>query len=115
MKKIFVLLSCIIFQQVSSAQEFTLPLYPVGKVPNHQKTDETEKRDTTETIHVTRVQTPDMTVFLPSRRNATGQAVIICPGGGYSTLSFSWEGTDVAKLLNAKGIVGIVLKYRLPN
>ncbi|GAA4755975.1 alpha/beta hydrolase [Flavisolibacter ginsenosidimutans] len=97
------------------AQEITLPLWPAGKVPNYQKTDETEKRDTTETIHVSHVQMPDMTVFLPSKRNATGQAVIVCPGGGYVTLSYSWEGTDVAKLLNAKGIIAIVLKYRLPN
>jgi acetyl esterase/lipase len=58
---------------------------------------------------------PDITVFMPSKRNATGQAVIICPGGGYVNLSYSWEGTDVAKLLNAKGITAIVLKYRLPN
>ena len=96
------------------AQELTLPLWPAG-VPNYQNINETEKRDTTETIHISRVQKPDLTVFWPSRRNTTGQAVIICPGGGYVNLSYSWEGTDVAKLLNAKGIIAIVLKSRLPN
>ena len=102
-------------QLSATAQEITLPLWAAGKVPNYQKTDETEKRDTTETVHITRVQSPDITVYMPSKRNATGQAVIICPGGGYVTLSSSWEGSDVAKLLNAKGITAIVLKYRLPN
>ncbi len=97
------------------AQEITLPLWPAGKVPNFQKTDETEKRDTAETIHVSRVQSPEITVYMPSKRNATGQAVIICPGGGYVNLAISWEGSDVAKLLNSKGITAIVLKYRLPN
>jgi len=115
MKIIACFLFSFLLQHTLMAQEITLPLWPAGKVPNYQKTDETEKRDTTETIHISRVQTPDMTVFLPSKRNATGQAVIICPGGGYVTLSYSWEGTDVAKLLNAKGIIAIVLKYRLPN
>lgn len=97
------------------AQDFTVPLWAEGKVPNYQKTEEKEKRDTTETIHIRLVQSPDITIYLPSKRNATGQAVIICPGGGYGTLSFSWEGMDMAKLLNAKGIIAIVLKYRLPN
>ena len=55
-----------------------------------------------------------MRIF-PAKKNATGQAIIICPGGGYAYLAYNWEGTDVAKLLNAKGITAIVLKYRLPN
>ncbi len=102
-------------QLTITAQEITLPLYPPGKVPNFQKADEAEIRDTAEIIHISKVQYPDIAVYMPSKRNATGQAVIICPGGGYVTLSYNWEGTDVAKLLNAKGITAIVLKYRLPN
>lgn len=108
-------LVCFVVLQSATAQEIILPLWAAGKVPNYQRTDETEKRDTTETVHITRVQSPDVTVYMPSKRNATGQAVIICPGGGYVTLSASWEGSDIAKLLNAKGITAIVLKYRLPN
>ncbi len=45
---------------------------------------------------------------------ATGQAVVICPGGGYVRLAYDWEGLDIAKWLNSKGIAAIVLKYRLP-
>jgi acetyl esterase/lipase len=61
------------------------------------------------------VQVPDIAVFLPAKRNASGQAVVICPGGGYGILAYEWEGIEVAKWLNAKGIAAIVLKYRLPN
>ena len=99
----------------SNAQEFTLPLWPAGSVPYYQKTTEAEKRDTGDVIRITLVQSPDIAVYLPSRRNATGQAVIICPGGGYGGLSYSWEGSDPARLLSARGIAAIVLKYRLPN
>jgi acetyl esterase/lipase len=114
--KIVHLLFCLLLMKLAThAQEINLPLWAAGKVPNFQKTDETEKRDTTETIHISRVQSPDITIYTPSKRNATGQAVIICPGGGYVNLAYSWEGTDVAKMLNAKGITAIVLKYRLPN
>jgi acetyl esterase/lipase len=115
MKLIICLLASFVFQQRGHAQEIVLPLWPAGKVPNYQKTAETERWDTGETIHVRLVQSPDITVYMPSKRNATGQAVIICPGGGYGVLAYNWEGSDVARLLNAKGITAIVLKYRLPN
>jgi acetyl esterase/lipase len=61
------------------------------------------------------VQDPDIAVYLPSKRFATGQAVVICPGGGYWVLAYDLEGTDVAKYLNSIGVAGIVLKYRLPT
>lgn len=97
------------------SQEMIIPLYAAGKMPNYQKTNEKEKQDTAGIIRITLVQEPDIAVFLPSKQNATGQAVIICPGGGYEYLSYDWEGTDIAKLLNAKGIAAFVLKYRLPG
>ena len=115
MKKTFSLLSCFVFIQTINAQEFILPLWPAGKVPNYQKTAEVEKRDTGDVIGVSFVQSPEITVYLPAKRTATGQAVIICPGGGYGRLSYNWEGSDPARLLSARGIAAIVLKYRLPN
>ena len=30
-------------------------------------------------------------------KNASGEAVIICPGGGYGILAYDWEGEDIAK------------------
>jgi len=115
MKKIYFLFCFLILQFITTAQEITIPLWPSGKVPNFQKTDETEKRDTSDIIRISKVQSPDIAVYLPSKRNATGQAVIICPGGGYAILAYEWEGSDIAKWFNSKGIAAIVLKYRLPN
>lgn len=111
---LFLLCSIVLFQS-GKAQDFLLPLYPAGKVPNFQQTTETEKRDTGDTNKISFVQTPDIAVFLPPKRMATGQAVIICSGGGYAFLSYNWEGTEPARLLASKGIAAIVLKYRLPN
>jgi acetyl esterase/lipase len=105
----------VILCQTLFSQDLILPLWPAGKVPNYQKTAEVEKRDTTEIISVSLVQAPDISVYLPSKRTATGQAVIICPGGGYSRLAYNWEGSDPARLLSSRGIAAIVLKYRLPN
>jgi acetyl esterase/lipase len=62
-----------------------------------------------------KVTDPTITVFLPPAKKANGMAVVICPGGGYGALAFDYEGTDIALWLNANGIAGIVLKYRLPS
>lgn len=115
MKRIVCFFAFGFFAMNLSAQNITLPLWPAGKVPNYQKTTEKELWDSADVVRVSYVQTPTMTVFLPAKKSATGQAVVICPGGGYVRLSYNWEGEDVAKFLNAKGITAIVLKYRLPN
>ena len=96
------------------AQEYKL-LWPSGNIPNYKKTAEVEKRDTTGIIRISLVQQPGIEVYLPSKQSANGQAIVICPGGGYGILAYDWEGTDIAKWLNSKGIAAIVLKYRLPN
>lgn len=53
-------------------------------------------------------------VFLPEEKRATGRAVVICPGGGYESLSMGHEGTDWAPFFNDQGIAAIVLHYRMP-
>ncbi len=59
--------------------------------------------------------TPYIKVFLPAKENATGRAVVICPGGGYGMVAFGHEGTRWAGFYNDLGIAVIVVKYRLPH
>jgi len=56
---------------------------------------------------------PTLTIFLPSSKKATGTAMIVCPGGGFSALSWDNEGLNVGKKLAEKGIAAFVLKYRI--
>jgi pectinesterase len=58
------------------------------------------------------VDIPTLTPFLPLKEKATGAAIIVCPGGGYSHLA-DHEGAPVAQWLNSIGITAFVLKYRL--
>jgi acetyl esterase/lipase len=60
------------------------------------------------------VQDPSLEVFLPPDSLATGQAVLICPGGGYYLQAYDKEGTRFADWFVAQGIAAFVLKYRLP-
>jgi acetyl esterase/lipase len=55
---------------------------------------------------------PTLTAYLPDPTNATGAAMIICPGGGYQHLA-PHEGNDYALWLNQHGVTCFVLKYRL--
>ena len=105
----------IFFTNMLNAQNYILPLYPDGQVPNYKDVGEEEEVDTSNIVRIGKVQTPDIRVYLPAKRNATGEAVIICPGGGYWILAYDWEGTDIASFWNSKGIAAIVLKYRLPT
>lgn len=56
---------------------------------------------------------PTLTPLFPGKRGATGASMIICPGGGYGGLMMGYEGEHFAQWLNAHGIAGFVLKYRL--
>ena len=109
-----ILLAMTLISGLSFGQSQVIPLWPDGKIPNWQKSGETERRDSTDAVRIHNIQTPDLAVYLPARRVRTGQAVIICPGGGYGYLAYDIEGSDVAKFFNAKGIAAFVLKYRPP-
>jgi acetyl esterase/lipase len=55
---------------------------------------------------------PTLTPYFPDATNATGAAMVICPGGGYAHLA-PHEGNDYALWLNQHGVTCFVLKYRL--
>ena len=58
---------------------------------------------------------PTLEYFKPNPEKATGTAIILIPGGGYSVVVYQGEGIGNAKILAEKGIATFVLKYRLPN
>ena len=92
------------------AQEI-INLYP-GKIPNFKKS---EIKETFTSGMFRNVTTPTLEIYLPNKEKATGTAVIICPGGGYSVIVYQGEGISTAKEFAKNGIAAFVLKYRLPN
>ncbi len=115
MKKLLILFVLPVFNLfLISAQNYVLPIYN-GTIPNSKNTCSSEKIDKSDIIVISDIQNPDISVYLPTKKFATGQAVLICPGGGYWILAYDLEGTDIARYLNSIGVAGIVLKYRLPR
>ena len=114
MKKIALIL--VLLGGTTFAQDTIIPLWPKDKIPNYKKSTEKEEYKESGGIYrYAKVQEPAIEVYLPSGANANGKAMLIFPGGGYGILAYDWEGTDIAKFLNSKGIAGIVVKYRLPS
>ncbi len=114
MRQLIFTLFFVILSTSGFTQNKILPLWE-GDPPNYRETGEVTIWDTSDIVRVRLVQKPDIAVFLPSKKNATGEAVIICPGGGYHILAYDWEGSDIARWLNSHGIAAFVLKYRLPG
>jgi len=120
MKNAFVLLlvSCVIspaiFSAMSNSNPLILSLWD-GPPPNAQPAGQPPERvQEDKIVWVRHVQNPSVEARLPARGNATGQAIVVCPGGAYAGLAYDWEGTDIAGWLNGRGIAAIVLSYRLP-
>ena len=65
------------------------------------------------TIDLTEDGKAQMVAFLPEK--PSGKAIVGIPGGGYSVLSNTHEGTQWSGWLNERGIAYFVVNYRLPN
>lgn len=98
----------------SEAQNI-IPLWEKGDIPNYRKSKGKEEVPPRNIIFIKKVQEPTIEVLLPSKKSANKMAVLICPGGGYGGVAYDWEGIDVAKWLNSRGVSAFVLKYRTPQ
>ena len=114
MKQLLFILLLIVSFYVRGQQ--TINLYP-KTIPNSisYPMEEIITRDKGEISWIKNVSNPTLTLYLPEKNRATGTAVIICPGGGYSGESYKLEGTIIAKAFNSRGIAAFILKYRLPS
>ena len=65
------------------------------------------------TLNLTDDGKAQMVCFLP--QTPSGKAVVGVPGGGYSVLSNTHEGTMASDWMNKQGIAYFVVNYRLPN
>lgn len=62
---------------------------------------------------VRNVSQPTITPFLPTPTKATGAAVVVMPGGGFTLVAMQSEGWAVARWLADHGIAAFVVKYRI--
>lgn len=108
-RSLFLILPFLLFSLFVQAQEI-IALYP-SEIPNSKPSAIKESG----TGMYRDVTIPTLEYFKPNVAKASGTAIIIVPGGGYSVVVYDGEGVSTAKALAEKGIAAFVLKYRLPN
>lgn len=55
---------------------------------------------------------PTLIIYTPAKEQATGAAIVVCPGGGYGGLAMGHEGHDIAAWLNSLGVAAFICDYR---
>jgi len=101
---------------VATAQA-TIPLWHEGKMPGPSADGpEADMADRGDGVRrITNVSSPTLTIYQAKEKGRAVPAMIICPGGGYSYVTYNKEGTEIADWLNANGYTALILKYRTPN
>lgn len=112
----FVLVIVSFLSMSAQAQQTVIPLYN-GAAPGSEKWTWSESENDSNIYHahtIYNVSKPTLTVYpADSTVWPTGTAVVVCPGGGFQSLSIMQEGYAVVKWLQHKGITAFLLKYRL--
>ena len=122
MKRIFLIMAVLV-STVATAQEQkrttnyfqdeTIVIWDNNKAPHSNGlTGEAYETQPHRLVNTTKAV---LYVYNAEPSKATGQAVVICPGGGYAKLSMDQEGYLMAQWLAKNGIAAFVLEYRLPN
>jgi acetyl esterase/lipase len=116
MNRISTTILCLSLVVAVKAQQKVISLYP-GVAPGSERWTWSEEENANNMYHsnaIFNVSKPTLTVYPPdSGRAPTGTAIIVCPGGGFHSLSIMQEGYGVVKWLQSKGITAFLLKYRL--
>ena len=111
MKRLFALI-ILTAALTAAAQQRTVRLWDNASAPHDnglrggERVEGCRLFNTTETV---------LYIYAADRAKATGQAAVVCPGGGYRFLSIEGDGHAVGRWLAENGITAAVLKYRLPN
>lgn len=110
MKKFILFCMLFVTVQLWAQNSVEVLLWP-EKIPNSNGlTGEEQKR---ERGKISNIVNPTITIYKSERPNSP--AIIMCPGGSYSSLAMSHEGNDLASWIHSQYITYVVLKYRMPN
>ena len=121
MKKIFIIVTALFTtsvmakeqQEVKYYQDETIVIWDNNKAPHSNGLEGEAYED--KPFRLVNTTKAVLYVYNADQAKATGQAVVICPGGGYGKLSMDQEGFLMAQWLAKNGIAAFVLEYRLPN
>ena len=124
MKKIILSLVLVAALVISASAQKTIVKVPCNadktiKLWNNKKAphsnEETKDENRNKSGHFYNTSQTVLYLYKADKKKATGQGVVICPGGGYGAVCIEREGFALAEYFQSIGVTAIVLKYRLPN
>ena len=83
------------------------------KAPHSNEEEKDESRN--KAGHFYNTSQTEFYLYIADKEKATGQAIVLCPGGGYGAVCIEREGFLLAEYFKSIGVTALVLKYRLPN
>src|ERR1700709_849477 len=105
MNRISAIILLLLFNVAVKAQQKVIPLYP-GVAPGSESWTWSEQENANNMYHsnaIFNISKPTLTVYPPDGSHTpTGTAVIVCPGGGFHSLSIMQEGYHGVKSLATK-------------
>lgn len=117
LRRICVLAGLLNMLQTARSAEQEVSLWPENRFTEADRQGERieERGKDIPDRSVANVRVPTLTVYAPASPTENRAAMIICPGGGYTIEAIDKEGHEPARWFQEHGVVGIVLKYRLPQ
>lgn len=115
MKRLFTLLLVLCAMPALAqdyGQDMTIKIWDNTTAPHSNEITAAETSNNNVIVNTTETV---LYIFKADPKKATGHAMLVCPGGGYSSVCIEWEGYKVAQWLASQGVTCGVLKYRLPN
>lgn len=91
----------------------TIKVWNNKKAPHSN--EETKDEWRTESGNFSNTSQTVFYLYKADKKKATGQGVVILPGGGYRKVCIEREGFELAEYFQSLGITALVVKYRLPN
>ena len=95
------------------AQDLTIKLWDNTSAPHSNHLQGKEKDEGG--VRYSNTTEARLYIYEADPAKATGQSVVICPGGGYWLVAIGHEGHDFGRWFAENGITAAVLMYRMPN
>ena len=98
----------------SAGAQQVIPLYQ-GDIPCGTGRPARQEQNPDNGLFISDVGVPALHHYAPVPRMASGGAVLIVPGGGYTFEAWDLEGVDIANRITAAGFHAFILRHRLPG
>ena len=113
MRKIVLAVVFSLMAIVMQAQDLTIKLWDNTTAPHSNHLQGKEKDEGG--VRYSNTTEARLYIYEADPAKATGQSVVICPGGGYWLVAIGHEGHDFGRWFAENGITAAVLMYRMPN